>query len=128
MTDRPLPSLPPSIGRPIRMGPGSSNLRAIPGDPSGADVEMAVAGHEWLLTIPGDWQVFAARAFSAATGGFDDVVCIDLPVRANKTTEPQRFRVTFAPDDAVAIADHLRHAAGFARRTATASEPKHRRT
>lgn len=96
-------------------------LRPLPDDPSGPSVEamLDLGSDDWHYTAPGDYQTGAVYAMSA-DGDQGTLVALEIPARRHGQDETTVIRLLVDPEDAIGIAEVLRHTGAFlmARRAA----------
>jgi hypothetical protein len=89
--------------------------RPIPGDPGAEQVVAMFNANDdpWYLSAGGDMQSCAVETMANDGGDFQRVVAMEIPVRLNHTDERSTFRLMIDPVDALQIAEHLCHTAGW---------------
>lgn len=89
--------------------------RPLPDDPD-RDVVARMfdaSSPDWVLGAPGDYQAAAAEAWKRDGSGWQQVVVVEWPGRRNHTDEHVRVRLMISPEDALGLADVMRHAASY---------------
>lgn len=86
------------------------HFRPLPDDPDGEVIAaMFDANEDWLLAAGGSYQTGAAECMKADGSAFQRVVILEWPTRRNHTDEQVMVRLMISPEDAIGLADVLRH-------------------
>ena len=89
-------------------------IRPLGGDTAHPKIlAMLDACDDWQLVRAGTIQVAAAETMNDAGGDYQRVVIVEMPVRRNHHNDPLALRFMISPEDAIQLADMIRHPAAW---------------